>query len=189
MAYNKKPYVRHDIRHPILRKFLVLPYILVPAFMGFVTANVVMQNAFVCTVIGCILGGFIFYIMSQRDHTASFREANLDFSRSGYTADYLLPNCLLIDSTKRVIAFVDTRRMTYETYDFHDIVSWEHQWEDQTTSGQNVFDGRAVNVKTVSAKNVLVFKIDNPQHPIQRLNLPRHEEAVIWMARLSALLK
>lgn len=189
MAYNKKSYVRHDMRHPFLRKFLVLPYVLIPAFIAFIVANVVMQNAFVWTVGGCILGGFTFYVMRQRDYASSFRQANLDFSQSGYAADYLLPNCLLIDSTKRALAFVDVRRMTYETYDFNDIVSWEHQWEDQTTSGQNLFDGRAVNVKIMSAKNVLVFKIDNPQHPLQKLSLPSYEEAVIWMARLSALLK
>ncbi len=189
MAYNKKSYVRHDIRHPFLRKLIVFPSVLIPAFIGFIIANAVMQNTFVWTVGGCLLGSFSFYILLQRDYTASFRQANLDFSQNGYAADYLLPNCLFIDSTKRVLAFVDARRMTYETYDFNDIVSWEHQWEDQTTSGQNVFDGRAVNVKTVSAKNVLVFKTNNPQHPIQRLNLPRHEEAVTWMARLSALLK
>lgn len=189
MAYNKKTYVRHDIHHPFFRKFLVFPCVLIPAFIGFVTANVMMQNAFICTVGGCILGVFTFYILLQRDQAVSFRQANLDFSQNGYTADYLLPNCLLIDSTKRVLAFVNVRQMTYETYEFDNIVSWEHQWEDQTTSGQNVFDGRAVNVKTVSAKNVLVFKTDDPKNPIQRLYLPRHEEAVIWMARLSALLK
>jgi len=118
----------------------------------------------------------------------NFDQARLDFIQRGYSAEFSLPTRLLIDSKKRKFAFVDIRSNTYEVYDFEDILEWEHHWEDQVRSNENIIDGRIVNSKLVRAKNVLIFKVNDPHRPIHRIGVYRHDIAQTWMARIGALL-
>ncbi|RXZ36078.1 hypothetical protein D9O50_05840 [Oxalobacteraceae bacterium CAVE-383] len=188
MAYVKFLYQGQDLRHPVFKAAQYIFYAIGPALVGLTISMLTGRSGMVLTGIGLIFGLICCYLNHLRDMQKNFKQARLDFVRRGYSAEFSLPTRLFIDSKKRKFAFVDIRSKTYEVYDFEDILEWEHHWEDQVRSNENIIDGRIVNSKLVRAKNVLIFKVNDPHRPIHRIGVYRHDVAQTWMARISALL-
>lgn len=188
MTYKKFSYVHSGAARPIPKGILYAFYLIVPAFFGLTVSMLTGASGVFLTGAGSILGVLFCYLDHLRETRKNFDQAKHDFIQRGYNPDFLLPTRLLIDAKKRKFSFVDIHSKTYEVYDFEDILEWEHHWEDEVRSNKNMIDGRIVNSKLVRAKNVLIFKVNDPHRPIHKIGFYRHDIAQVWMARIGTLL-
>lgn len=139
----------------------------------------------ISAIVGLLLAGITWFF--KRDSEAireALRASSANFAERGYNADFTIDN-VLIDSKAKVIAFVNTAAKTYDLYSTDDILGWEHQWVNQTSTTTNPLGG--THSRSMQTKNVLVFKTNNPQKPLYKARVSNHQEGDYWMARLNAI--
>jgi hypothetical protein len=121
----------------------------------------------------------------RRKHS-QLKAATEAFEQRGYKLDFQL-GTLIVDSKAKVLAFADMNQLTIDFYSTRDILEWEHQWVDQTTTDTNVWGNRAQS-RTTATQNILVIKTNNPANPVYKVPCLGHAMGQVWLARLSALI-
>ncbi|HUW51557.1 MAG TPA: hypothetical protein VMV75_11140 [Sulfuricella sp.] len=134
-------------------------------------------------IVGLAASGIV---LSLKRNKEVYGAAKTDLAKRGHNIDFQLGNAL-IASKEKVIAFVNLSNKSYDLYDAHDILEWEHQWIDKTTASTNVW-GNNVHSNTRRANNVLVIKTNNPAKPLYKIPLISHSAGEQWVARLGAII-
>jgi len=135
----------------------------------------------ICVLVAGVVVAMVFWGKSNNEVKSALRNA---VNNHGVIFDFDL-GAMGIDTKNRKAVFFSGGN-GYDVYDLADILGWEHQWVNKTSTEKGAFG--VARSTTRRAENVLVFKTNNPQKPIYKVGLRSHADGEVWMARLSAII-
>ena len=104
----------------------------------------------------------------------------------GHNLEFQLGTALM-DPAKKMIAFMNLGKKSYDLYSMSDILGWEHKWTDKTTTTPSMMPMGGSRTNTAQGDNKILFKTNNPLKPLYSVQLTSHADGETWMARLGAI--
>lgn len=160
-----------------------------PAIIAFLAGWILdgLSTGIFWAMITLVIGGLILFVKHNKAvYEAACTAAKSDLSIRGYNVDFQIGTAL-IDPKAKIIAFVDIANCAYDLYSAQDILGWEHQWSDKTTTTTNAW-GTQRSSATRQINNAIVFKTNNPEKPLYKVSVISHRAGEEWMARLGAII-
>jgi hypothetical protein len=129
-------------------------------------------------IVVCLRCGVGFIKKNQNKIEKSLKNQgfHIDFSTNG----------IIIDNTKKKIAFLSKDKPDVLVCDYTDIRSW-HQETLQTTEQFRNQDNAYAGSKTTTQLISIVVYLSSPEYPEARFQVINDREATTWLARLNAL--